>query len=151
MQNSKTCKIIHVTEWELLHCLQADEWERAKLLMAWLSSLGVAPAAHPAVAAALAADVGRLLSPLLAAAYPQGLQGRYALDPKVPQHGVLQCIMRMSCLALRLPTRSKLRLSAAAAAASAHVSPHAQQTAWPGDINILRSTGVAAVCLVMSL
>ncbi len=63
--------------------LQAGEWEHAERLMAWLAALDVAPAAHPPVAAALAADAQALLAPLLAAAYPQGLAGRYALDPKV--------------------------------------------------------------------
>ncbi len=51
--------------------------------MGWLQALGALPAAHPPVAAALAAEVGRLLAPLLAAAYPQGLAGRYVLETKV--------------------------------------------------------------------
>lgn len=71
------------TSAELHVLLQAGEWEHAERLMAWLAALDVAPAAHPPVAAALAADAQALLAPLLAAAYPQGLAGRYALDPKV--------------------------------------------------------------------
>jgi hypothetical protein len=39
--------------------------------MGWLAASGVAPAAHPPVAAALAADAARLLAPLLAAAQPK--------------------------------------------------------------------------------
>ena len=39
--------------------------------MGWLGASGVSPAAHPPVAAALAADAARLLAPLLAAAQPK--------------------------------------------------------------------------------
>ncbi len=54
--------------------------------MGWLKTLGVDVVAYAPVAAALAAEVSSLLAPLLAAAFPFGACGYYALSPKVTLH-----------------------------------------------------------------
>lgn len=63
---------------------QAGAWEQGTQLMGWLKRLGVDVVAHPPVASALASEVGALLAPLLAAAFPGGACGHYSLSPKVP-------------------------------------------------------------------
>lgn len=77
--------------WGSATYLQAGDWERASTLMGWLGALGVAPAAHPPVAAALAADAGRLLAPLLAAA--QAKVCNNVSDPQLcPAEEVIVCV-----------------------------------------------------------
>jgi len=62
--------------------LRAGAWEQGTQLMGWLKRLGVDVVAHPPVASALASEVGALLAPLLAAAFPGGACGHYSLSPK---------------------------------------------------------------------
>ncbi len=59
--------------------------------MGWLRALEVDVVMHAPVAAALATEVGALLAPLLAAAFPGGACGYYALSPKVNAAGQGGC------------------------------------------------------------
>ena len=59
------------------------DWEHAKLMIQWVSALGVQPASYRAVGDALAEDVSARLASISLAAYPQKGRGPYALDAPV--------------------------------------------------------------------
>lgn len=72
---------------------QVGAWEQAKLMMQWVSALGVQPAAYPAIGDALAEDVSARIAHVSLAAFPQKARGPYALEASVRGHlqAVLYC------------------------------------------------------------
>ena len=62
---------------------QVGAWEQARLMVQWVSALGVQPAAYPAVGDALAENASALIAPLSLAAFPQKSRGPYVLEDSV--------------------------------------------------------------------